>query len=449
MFKNLSSKITESISKLRDTGITGSDIESVARDVTNILLDSDVAFSVVKDLTSKLRERALDKVAVKGVSNKQAIISIMNDLIVEILGEEDVEINTKVTKPAVIMLVGLQGAGKTTVAAKIAHLLKTKQEKNPLLASLDLSRPAAREQLSILANDNNIDALPCDIDKSVEKLTDLAIAQAKENNNDVVILDTAGRLHTDNQLMKELKSIKKKAGPVEILLVVDSLIGQDAINIAESFHEAINITGLILTKIDSDTRGGAALSLRQVTSCPIKLLSVGEHISDIEVFDAKRIAERILGMGDIVSLVEKAQELSDEKKAQKMMERMEKGKFNFNDMMRQLTLSDKMGGVEKIVSMLPGGAGGLKDKIGDLPNPDGQVKKFKAIIYSMTKDERRNPKKLNASRWSRIRKGSGVAQSDIKVFLNGYQKSLKMIKKMSKLRKQGVNLESLAQQFLG
>jgi signal recognition particle subunit SRP54 len=427
MFGSLSDNLSKIFSKLTGKGfLKEEDVDLALREIRMALLEADVSLAVAKEFTKKIKEQALGQEIIKSVSPGQMVVKIVNDCLVELLTHENNQLNFSTTPPAVMMMVGLQGAGKTTICAKIAN--KYKVNKKILLASLDVYRPAAKEQLAVLAKTANVSSLEIIANESPLETTKRALKEAKLQSYDLLILDTAGRLHIDDELMDELIKVKALAKPIETLLVADSLTGQDAVNVAKNFNEKVGITGIILTRIDGDSRGGAALSMSFVTNCPIKLLGTGEKLSELEEFHADRIASRILGMGDIVSLVEKASEVMDQKASEKMMEQIKKGQFDLNHLADQLKNMNKMGGIGSIIGMIPG-LGGLKDKIADAKIDDKMIARQLAIISSMTKMERRNPKILNASRKIRIANGSGMKVSDVNRLLKQHMDMANMFKR--------------------
>lgn len=427
MFNNLTDNLNKIFNKLTGRGLLREeDIDLALREIRVALLEADVSLEVAKEFAKKVKEQALGREVVKSVSPGQMVIKIVNDCLVELLTHPNNQLNLATTPPAVIMMVGLQGSGKTTSCAKIAA--KYKSNKKILLASLDTYRPAAQEQLAVLAKQASVDCVSIIAGEEPVTIAKRALKEAKMQSYDLVILDTAGRLHIDNALMEELQEIKKITKPIEILLVADSLTGQDAVNIAKGFNEQIGVTGIILTRIDGDARGGAALSMSFATGCPIKFLGSGEKLSELEEFHPDRIASRILGMGDVVSLVEKASEVMDQQASEKMMQQIKKGNFDLNHLADQLKNMNKMGGISSIVSMIPG-LGGLKDKLAGAQIDNKVIARQLAIISSMTKAERRNPKILNASRKIRVAAGSGVKVSDINRLLNQHLQMSKMFKR--------------------
>jgi signal recognition particle subunit SRP54 len=435
MFDNLSTSLSKIFDKLKSRGyLSEDDVNQALREIRIALLEADVALPVVKDFVEKVKSDAIGKEVHKSITPAQLVVKIVNDKLVEILGSDNTQLNLSVAPPAVIMMIGLQGAGKTTSCAKIAFRLKSKLNKKILLASLDTYRPAAQEQLSVLGKQVQIDVLPIVSGQKPEEIAKRAQDQAKSGNYDVLILDTAGRLHTDNDLIEELIVIDKITSPVEKLLVVDSLTGQDAVNIASLFKEKIGVTGIVMTRADGDARGGAALSMKFITGAPIKFLGVGERVSDLEEFFPERIASRILDMGDVVSLVEKAMENIDEQEAIKMAKKVKKGQFDMNDIASQLKMIKKMGGVGDIMSMLPG-IGKFKEQIADAKIDNKKLDHQLAIISSMTKQEKINPQILNASRKIRIAKGAGRTVNEVNILVKQHRDMQNMMKKVGKMNK--------------
>jgi len=439
MFNDLTSSLNKIFDKLKGVGyLREEDVASALREIRLALLEADVALPVVKDFISLVKERAVGEQIVKSISPGQMVVKVVQDCLQEILTLESHELNIAVAPPAVIMMVGLQGSGKTTTTAKIANKLK-KEGKKPYMASLDIYRPAAQEQLLALSRQIQVDCLPIEPNQTPIEITKRALKEAKFH--DVLLLDTAGRLHIDQELMDELRQIKKLANPVEILLVADAMTGQDAVNIAKEFNDALGLTGIILSRVDSDARGGAALSMSYVTKCPIKFLGVGEKVSDLEEFYPDRVASRILGMGDISSLVEKAAAAVDKESSEKMMRQIEKGRFDLNMLAEQLKGMKKMGGIASIMGMIPG-LGKLAKGVNSSAIDDGIIKRQLAIISSMTKEERRDPRILNASRKIRIANGSGTDVQDINKLMKQFLQMGKMVKKFGKVDK-----ETLMNQF--
>ena len=425
-FEGLSSRLQEITRKLKGKArITESDLKEVLREVKFALLDADVNYKIVKDFVKVIEEKALGQDVLKSLTPGQQVIKIVKDELVELLGGESSKINFTSNPPTIIMLVGLQGSGKTTTAGKLANLIR-KQGKNPLLVACDVYRPAAIKQLQVVGKQLNVPVYTNEQSKDVVMIAKQAINVAMSKLNDVIILDTAGRLHIDEELMQELKNLKSSVRPHEILLVVDSMTGQDAVNVAESFNSNLGIDGVVLTKLDGDTRGGAALSVKKVTGKPIKFAATGEKLGDIEEFHPDRMASRILGMGDVLSIIEKAEETFDEEEALKMEKKLRKQKFDLEDYLAQLRQVKKMGSFSSILKMLPG-MGNLKN----IQIDDKEFDKVEAMICSMTLEERRNPKILNGSRRLRIAKGSGTTVQDINKFINSFEMTQKMMKKLT------------------
>ena len=424
-FEGLSSKLQEFTRKLKGKArITESDLKEMLREVKLALLEADVNYKIVKKFISTIQEKALGQDVLKSLTPGQQVIKIVKDELVELLGGTESRINFTPNPPTVIMLVGLQGSGKTTTAGKLANLLR-KQGKKPLLVACDVYRPAAIKQLQVVGNQLNIPVYANESTKDVVQIAKQAYNVAISKLNDVIILDTAGRLHIDEELMQELKNLKASSKPHEILLVVDSMTGQDAVNVATSFNENLGIDGVVLTKLDGDTRGGAALSVKKVTGKPIKFAATGEKLSDIEEFHPDRMAQRILGMGDVLSIIEKAEETFSEEEAEKLEKQLRKGEFDLNDYLAQLKQIKKMGSFSSILKMIPG-MGNLKDVKVD----DKELIRIEAIISSMTDKERKNPKILNGSRRIRIANGSGTTVQQINQFMKTFEVTQTMMKKM-------------------
>ena len=425
-FDGLSSKLQEITRKLKGKArITESDLKEMLREVKLALLEADVNYKIVKDFINIIQEKALGQDVLKSLTPGQQVIKIVKDELVELLGGTESKINFTPNPPTVIMLVGLQGSGKTTTAGKLANMLR-KQGKNPLLVACDIYRPAAIKQLQVVWNQLNIPVFANETSKDVVQIARQAMNQAISKLNDVIILDTAGRLHIDEELMQELKNLKANVKPHEIMLVVDSMTGQDAVNVATSFNENLGIDGVILTKLDGDTRGGAALSVKKVTGKPIKFAATGEKLSDIEVFHPERMASRILGMGDILSIIEKAEESFDQEEALKLEQQLKKKEFDLDDYLAQLKQIKKMGSFSSILKMLPG-----MNQLKDVKVDDKEFIRIEAMICSMTKQERKNPKILNGSRRIRISKGSGTTVQQINQFMKSFEITQKMMKQMN------------------
>ncbi|SSC72055.1 unnamed protein product [Ciceribacter sp. T2.26MG-112.2] len=430
MFDNLQDRLGSILNGLTGRGaLSEADVSAALREVRRALLEADVALEVVRNFTDRVREKAVGAAVLKSIKPGQMVVKIVHDELVEMLGSEGVGVDLNAAAPVVIMMVGLQGSGKTTTTGKIAKRLTDRERKKVLMASLDTRRPAAQEQLRQLGVQTGIDVLPIIAGQSPTDIASRAVQAAKLGGHDVVILDTAGRTHIDEPLMVEMADIKKNAKPHEILLVADALTGQDAVNLARNFDERVGITGLVLTRMDGDGRGGAALSMRAVTGKPIKLIGVGEKMSELEEFHPRRIADRILGMGDIVSLVEKAAENIDAEKAAAMAAKMAKGKFDLDDLADQLRQMQKMGGMGGIMGLMPG-MGGMKDKMAAAGLNDKLFGRQIAIIQSMTKAERTNPDILKHSRKKRIAAGSGTDAAEINKLLKMHRQMADMMKAM-------------------
>ncbi len=432
-FEGLSSRLQEVTRKLRGKArITESDLKEMLREVKLALLEADVNYKIVKEFNTKIGEKALGQDVLKSLTPGQQVIKIVKDELVELLGGTESKINFTSNPPTVIMLIGLQGSGKTTTAGKLANLLR-KQGKKPLLVACDVYRPAAIKQLQVVGAQLNIPVFSNENSKDVVHIAKQAMNVAMSKMNDVVILDTAGRLHIDEELMEELKKLKAEVKPHEILLVVDSMTGQDAVNVATSFSENVGLDGIVLTKLDGDTRGGAALSVKKVTGKPIKFAATGEKLSDIEVFHPERMASRILGMGDILSVIEKAEESFNEEEALKLEEKLRKQEFDLDDYLTQLRQIKKMGSFSSLLKMIPG-----MNQLKDVKVDDKEFIKIEAMICSMTKKEKRNTKLLNGSRRLRIAKGSGTTVQDVNKFIKSFEMTQSMVKKM-KNQKGGMN----------
>ena len=433
MLDNFSNKITKIFNTISGKKfVSEDDLAATMREIRIALLEADVSLPIAKDFIEKVKAEALGQQVIKSVSAGQMIIKIVHDELVKLLGSERAEINFNAQPPVIIMLVGLQGAGKTTTSGKLALRLKNKNHKKVLLASLDTYRPAAQTQLEILANKISVDSLEIIPSVNPLQITKRAINKAKEVGHDVIILDTAGRTHVNEELMQELIAIKDLANPTEILLVVDAMIGQDAVNVAKIFNEKLQLSGTILTRLDGDSRGGAALTMKAATNCPIKFIGVGEKSDELEEFNPDRIASRIVGMGDVVSLVEKAQEMFDMDEMEKSAKKMQKGHFDLNDLLSQIRNMRKMGGIGSMMKFLPG-MSQLKEHIGKLGDAEKEMLRQEALILSMTKKERRNPDILNSSRKHRIARGAGSTIQEVNRLLKKYKQMQKMIGKLGKI----------------
>ena len=425
-FDGLSSRLQEITRKLKGKArITEDDLKEVLREVKLALLEADVNYRIVKEFIKVIEEKALGQDVLKSLTPGQQVVKIVKDELVSLLGGEESKINFTPNPPTVIMLVGLQGSGKTTTAGKLANIIR-KQGKKPLLVACDVYRPAAIKQLQVVGKQLDIPVYANETEKNVNLIAKQAMSVAMSKLNDVVIIDTAGRLQIDEALMQELKDLKSGVKPHEILLVVDSMTGQDAVNIADTFNKELGIDGIVLTKLDGDTRGGAALSVKKITGRPIKFAATGEKLSDIEVFHPERMASRILGMGDVLSIIEKAEETFDLEEAAKLEKKLKKQSFDLEDYLAQLRNMKKMGSFSNILKLLPGA-----NKLKDVEIDDKEFVRIEAIICSMTREERQNPKVLNGQRRLRIAKGSGTTVEQINKFMKSFEMTQKMMKEMT------------------
>ncbi len=432
MFQSLSDRLSGILDKLTRRGaLTEGDVGEAMREVRRALLEADVALDVVRDFIDKVKAKAIGQEVLRSITPGQMVIKIVNDELVAMLGSEGSTIDLHATPPVAIMMVGLQGSGKTTTTAKIAKRLTDRDRKKVLMASLDVRRPAAQEQLRVLGEQTSVDTLPIVAGQTPQQIAKRAVDAARLGGYDVVLLDTAGRIHIDEELMRESVEVRDIAHPHETLLVADSLTGQDAVNVAKAFDERIGITGIVLTRADGDARGGAALSMRAVTGKPIKLLGVGEKWDALEDFHPARVASRILGMGDVVTLVEKAAQTIDAEKATKIAEKMKKGIFDLDDMAEQLKQMQRIGGMSGVLGMMPG-MGKIKAQIADANLDDGILKRQHAIITSMTPQERRNPKVLDARRKRRIAAGSGTKVEDVNKLVKMHRQMADMMKSLGR-----------------
>lgn len=445
-FEGLSDKLSAVFKKLKNKGkLSESDVKAAMREVRLALLEADVNYKVAKDFVAKVSERAVGSGVLESLTPAQQVIKIVNEELTALMGESNARINFSSKIPTVIMMVGLQGSGKTTHSGKLALHFK-KMGKRPLLVACDVYRPAAIDQLKVVGSQIDVPVFemgqidPCEIAKK-------AISHAKDYGNDIVILDTAGRLHIDTELMDELLRLKEQFTPEEILLVIDSMTGQDAVNVAKSFNEKLGITGVILTKLDGDTRGGAALSVRAVTGAPIKFTGTGEKLTDLEPFYPDRMASRILGMGDVLTLIEKAEEQLDAKKAEEMAKKLGENSFDMNDLLEQMKQVRKMGSLSQIVSMLPGAKKKLSDE--EAEQGEKQLVRTEAIINSMTKKERAKPSIISAQRKKRIAAGSGTKVEDVNRLLKQFEQMQKMMKQLSGNGKQGKKMRQMLSQMQG
>lgn len=443
MFSSLGNRLGDIFDRLRKRGaLNEADVEAALREVRVALLEADVALPVVRDFIAQVKENAVGQEVLKSITPGQMVVKIVYDQLVATLGAQGVELNLSATPPVAMMIVGLQGSGKTTSAAKIARLLSIKKRKKVLMASVDVYRPAAREQLRILGRQAGVETLAIIENERPLDIARRASEKARLEGYDVLLIDTAGRLHVDDDLMKELVELRAVLNPVETLLVADAMTGQDAVNIAKTFHERVALTGIVLTRIDGDARGGAALSVRHITGCPIKFMGVGERIEQIEEFHPDRIASRILDMGDVLSLVEKAAETINQEEAEKLAKKMSKGQFDMNDLADQLRQISRMGGLGGLMSMLPG-INKFKNQIQQAGIDEKMIARQLAMIHSMTQVERRNPRILNGSRRKRIAKGSGTTVTDVNRLLHQFQGMQDMMKRMNKLGEKGLKRQGL------
>jgi signal recognition particle subunit SRP54 len=443
MFEGLTGRLGDIFTRLRGRGaLTEEDVVAALREVRVALLEADVALPVVKDFVAKARERAVGQEVLRSITPGQQVIKIVHDCLVEMLGEANESLELTAVPPVPILMVGLQGSGKTTTTAKIAKRLTERDRKRVLMASLDVQRPAAQEQLKVLGEQTGVRTLPIAPGEQPVAIAERALKTARAEGFDVVMLDTAGRLAIDEPLMQEVASVRDAAHPVETLLVADAMTGQDAVNVAKAFDERVGLTGIVLTRVDGDARGGAALSMRAVTGKPIKLLGVGERLDALEPFHPERLAGRVLGMGDVVSLVEKAAETIDREEAEKLARKLEKGGFDLDDFASQLRQMRKMGGLGGIMGMLPG-IGKIQKQLSEANIDDRMLKRQEAIIGSMTKAERRDTRILNASRRRRIAQGSGTDVAEVNRLLKQFMQMQEMMKKVQKLGKKGF-MRSLA-----
>lgn len=436
MFSNLAEKLQNTLRQLRGKGkLNEKDVDTAMREIRLALLEADVNFKVVKDFVAAVRDRAVGQEVMNSLTPGQQVVKIVNEEMTRLMGEKKSSLLSSSKGPTPIMIVGLQGSGKTTSAVKLAAHLKKSGGRNPLLVAADIYRPGAVKQLRVLSESVELNFY------SNEEVNPVQICQeglrlAEKEGYDPVIFDTAGRLHIDEEMMSEIKAVKKAVNPEEVLLVVDAMTGQDAVNAATSFNEAVGLSGVILTKLDGDTRGGAALSVRAVTGCPVKFVGVGEKIGDLEPFHPDRMASRILGMGDVLSLIEKAEATVDKEKAKELEEKLRKQQFTLDDFKDQLGQLKNLGSMEDILSMIPGG-GGLPKEVKQMALDESNFTRVEAIISSMTRQERHNPTVLNSSRRRRIAAGSGTTVQDVNRLLNQFSQMQKMFKQMSSMDKKG------------
>jgi len=435
MFENLTDKLERSFKLLKGQGkITEINVAETLKDVRKALLDADVNYKIAKEFTAKVKDKAIGQDVLKALNPGQVMIKLVHDELIELMGGTTVDINLKGT-PAIILMAGLQGSGKTTFAAKLANRLKSKQGKNPLLVAGDVYRPAAIEQLKVVGDSIQVPVYTEDGNKEPVKIAREAIKFAKLHGHDVVIIDTAGRLTVDEEMMVEIEAIKSAINPTEILFVVDAMTGQDAVNTAKEFNDRLDFNGVVLTKLDGDTRGGAALSIRSVVNKPIKFVGTGEKMEAIDAFHPSRMADRILGMGDIVSLVERAHEQYDEEEARKLQKKLAKDQFNFDDFLKQIQQIKKMGNLKELASMIPGMGKVMKD----IDIDDDAFKHLEAIIHSMTKQERTDASVIDGSRRKRIANGSGTSIQEVNRLLKQFSETRKMMKMVT----QGGNMKNM------
>ena len=439
MFENLSERLDRSFKLLKGEGkITEINVAETLKDVRKALLDADVNYKVAKQFTDTVKEQALGQNVLTSVKPSQLMVKIVHDELARLMGGTAIDVELK-SSPAVILMSGLQGSGKTTFSGKLANMLKSKKGKNPLLVACDVYRPAAIEQLRVLGEQIGVPVYSEIDSKNPVQIALNAVKEARAKGHDLVIVDTAGRLAIDEQMMNEIAAIKKALNPDEILFVVDSMTGQDAVNTAKEFNERLDFNGVVLTKLDGDTRGGAALSIRSVVDKPIKFVGTGEKMDALDIFHPERMADRILGMGDIVSLVERAQEQYDEEEAKRLQKKIAKNQFDFNDFISQIQQIKKMGNLKELASMIPGVGKALKD----IDIDDNAFKGIEAIIYSMTPAERTNPAILNGSRRARIAKGSGTSIQEVNKLIKQFDETRKMMKMMTAMKPGSKKLPSM------
>lgn len=433
-FEGLADRLQQTMQKIRGKGIVNeADVKEMMREVRLALLEADVNFKVVKDFVKRVSERAVGQEVLKSLTPGQQVIKVVQEELTELMGGEQSKIAVSTRPPTVVMMVGLQGAGKTTTTGKLANLLRKKYNRKPMLVAADIYRPAAIKQLETLGNQLDMPVFSMGDQVSPVEIAKKAIEKAKEEHHDYVLIDTAGRLHIDETLMDELQQVKEVANPDEIFLVVDAMTGQDAVNVAKSFHDQLGLTGVVLTKLDGDTRGGAALSIKAVTNTPIKFVGVGEKLDAIEPFHPERMASRILGMGDVLTLIEKAQSSVDEEKARELEKKMREATFTLDDFLDQLGQVRNLGPLDELLGMMPGAnkMKGLKDAKID----EKQISHVEAIIQSMTKEEKENPEILNASRKKRVARGSGRPIQEVNRLLKQFNDMKKMMKQMQGMTK--------------
>ncbi len=437
MFDNLSDKFYDAFRNIRGKSkISEDNIQETLKEVRTALLEADVNFKVVKNFINSVKEKALGEKVTKGVNPGEQFVKIIHDQLAAIMGNENEKIDLDRPPVIPILIVGLNGSGKTTFSGKLSLFLKNKEKKDVLLVPADTFRPAAKDQLITLAKSMQMDWYDSDLSLHPKEIALKAMEEARRLHKEVVIIDTAGRLHVDMELMEQLKETREVLPDPEVLMVADAMTGQEAVNVAKSFHEAVGLTGVVLSKMDSDARGGAALSIRHVTQVPIRFISIGEKMKDLELFHPDRLAKRILDMGDVLTLVEKAQEEIDEKEAEKMMKKMEKNRFTINDFMKQMNTMNKLGSMESLLKMIPG-MGGLVRQIGDLSPAEDEMKKMKVIIQSMTEREKDDHTIINDSRIKRIARGSGSDESKVREFLKKFEQMRDMMSNMMGMMKGG------------
>ncbi|HLS67499.1 MAG TPA: signal recognition particle protein [Pseudogracilibacillus sp.] len=433
-FEGLQNRLQETIKKITGKGkVSEQDVNTMAREVRLALLEADVNFKVVRSFINKIKERAVGQEVMESLTPGQQVIKIVQEELTDLMGGEQSKLASSDRPPTVVMMSGLQGAGKTTTTGKLANLLRKKYNKSPLLVACDIYRPAAIQQLQTLGKQLDMPVFELGTDVSPVEISKQAIEYAKEHHHDYVLIDTAGRLHVDEELMDELVEVKEEVNPDEIFLVVDAMTGQDAVNVAENFHDQLGLTGVVLTKLDGDTRGGAALSIKAVTNTPIKFIGTGEKLDELEEFHPERMASRILGMGDVLTLIEKAEASIDEKKAKELEEKMRTMSFTFDDFLDQMAQVREMGPLEDLLAMIPG-----MNKMKGMKNiqfDEKQLVHVEAIIQSMTKEERNDPDIMNASRKRRIAKGSGTTVAQVNRLLKQFNEMKKMMKQMSNMQK--------------
>ncbi len=435
-FEGLSERLQAVMKKLRGKGkVTEADVKTAMREVRLALLEADVNFRVVKTFINRVKERAIGQEVLASLTPGQQVIKVVREELTQLMGGQQSELIQSTRPPTVVMRVGLQGSGKTTTTGKLARFLKKQKHHRPLLIAADIYRPAAIKQLQVIGGQLEIPVFAKDEQSVPVQIVTDGLAQAKENDHDFVLIDTAGRLHIDESMMEELKQIREAVHPDEILLVVDAMTGQDAVNVAEAFNRELTLTGVVLTKLDGDTRGGAALSVKEVTNCPIKFVGMGEKMDALEPFHPDRMAQRILGMGDIISLIEKAEQAVDKKKMKELEKKMQTMSFTFDDFLEQMQQVRSMGPLEEMLAMLPG-AGKIKG-MKNLTIDEKQLNRIEAIIKSMTPDEKSHPEIINASRRKRIAKGSGVTVQEVNRLLKQFAEMKKMMKKLTTMTKGG------------